>query len=92
MRNIDDSDMKISIDRRPFLGITGAAAAALAGVLSTPAVAEPSAQAHVSGLRKLGSLEVSTVGLGVSAGRGPRTFERRSAAEILRAEFFFVSA
>jgi hypothetical protein len=34
MRNIDDSDMKISIDRRSFLGITGAAAAALAGVLS----------------------------------------------------------
>ena len=44
MRNIDDSDMKISIDRRSFLSITGAAAVAtLAGVLSTPAVAEPSA-------------------------------------------------
>ena len=66
MRNIDDSDMKSSIDRRSFLGITGVAAAAtLAGVLSTPAVAEPSAQAHVSGRRKLGSLEVSSVGLGV---------------------------
>ena len=66
MHNFDDSGMKRSIDRRSFLGITGAAAAAtLAGVLSTPAVAEPSAQAHVSGRRKLGSLEVSTIGLGV---------------------------
>ena len=66
MRNFDDSDTKIGIDRRSFLGITGAAAAAtLAGALSTPAVAEPSAQAHVSGRRKLGSLEVSTIGLGV---------------------------
>ena len=53
------------IDRRSFLGITGAAAVAtIAGGLSAPAVAEPSAQAHVNG-RKLGSLEVSTVGLGV---------------------------
>lgn len=66
MRNIDDSDMKISIDRRSFLCVTGAAAAAtLAGVLLTPAVAEPSVQAHVNGRRKLGALEVSTVGLGV---------------------------
>ena len=66
MRNMDDSDMKSTINRRSFLGITGiAAAATLAGVLSTPAVAEPSAQAHVSVRRKLGSLEVSTVGLGV---------------------------
>jgi aryl-alcohol dehydrogenase-like predicted oxidoreductase len=66
MRSFDNSDMKISIDRRSFLGITGAAAAAtLAGVLSTPAVAEPSAQVHVGGRRKLGSLEVSAIGLGV---------------------------
>ncbi len=66
MRNFDDSGIKRSIDRRSFLGITGATAAAtLAGVLSTPAAAEPSAQAQVSGRRKLGSLEVSTVGLGV---------------------------
>jgi hypothetical protein len=67
MRAIDYSDMKISIDRRCFLGITGAAAAAatLGGVLSTPAVAEPNAQAHLSGRRKLVSLEVSPVGLGV---------------------------
>ena len=66
MRSFDNSDMKISIDRRSFLGITGAAAAAtLAGVLSTPAVAEPSAQVHVGGRRKLGALEVSAIGLGV---------------------------
>jgi hypothetical protein len=66
MHNFDESGMKRSIDRRSFLGITGAAAAAtLAGLLSPPVVAEPSTQAHVSGRRKLGSLEVSTVGLGV---------------------------
>src|ERR1700757_2082991 len=66
MRNIDDSDMKSSMDRRSFLGISGAAAAAtLSGLLSTRAIAEPTAQAHVNGRRKLGSLEVSTVGLGV---------------------------
>src|SRR3954447_11341308 len=66
MRNLENSNMKISIDRRSFLGITGASAAAtLAGVPSTPAVAEPSVQAHISGRRKLGSLEVSSVGLGV---------------------------
>jgi hypothetical protein len=66
MRNIDDSGIKRSIDRRSFLGITGAAAVAtIAGVLSAPASAEPSAQTHVNGRRKLGSLEVSTVGLGV---------------------------
>jgi secreted PhoX family phosphatase len=66
MRNFDDSDMKISIDRRSFIGVTGVAAAAtLAGVLSTAAVAESSEQAHVSGQRKLGALEVSAVGLGV---------------------------
>src|SRR4051794_28655089 len=66
MRNLDDSNMKFSIDRRSFLTITGACAAAtLAGVLSTPAVANSSVQAHMSGRRKLGSLEVSTLGLGV---------------------------
>src|ERR1700761_5910159 len=66
MRNIDDSAMKSSIDRRAFLGMTGAAAAAtVAASLSAPAVAEPIAQAHVRGRRKLGSLEVSSVGLGV---------------------------
>jgi hypothetical protein len=66
MRNIDDSDLKSSMGRRSFLGISGAAAAAtLSGLLSTPAIAEPTAQAYVNGRRKLGSLEVSTVGLGV---------------------------
>jgi len=42
MHNFDDSGMKRSIDRRSFLGITGAAAAAtLAGHLSPPVVADP---------------------------------------------------
>ena len=59
MRNIDDSYIKRGIDRRSFLGITGAAAVAMvAEGLSTPAIAEPSVQAHVNGRRKLGSLEV----------------------------------
>src|SRR6478736_5009884 len=66
MRNIDDSGIKRSIGRRSFLGITGAAAVAtVASGLSATAVAELSAQAHVNGRRKLGSLEVSPVGLGV---------------------------
>ena len=66
MRNTDVSEMKSSIDRRSFLGIAGATAAAtLAAVLPTPAVAEPTSQSQVSGRRKLGSLEVSALGLGV---------------------------
>jgi aryl-alcohol dehydrogenase-like predicted oxidoreductase len=66
MSNTDDSGIKGSIDRRSFLGITGAAAVAtVACGLSAAAVAEPSAQVHVHGRRKLGSLEVSSVGLGV---------------------------
>jgi hypothetical protein len=66
LRNIDDSDIKRGIDRRSFLGFTGAAAVAtVVGGLSTPAVAEPGVQPHITGRRKLGSLEVSTLGLGV---------------------------
>lgn len=66
MGNIDDSGIKRSIDRRSFLGVTGAVAVVtIVGGLSAPAVAEPSAKANVNGRRKLGSLEVSTVGLGV---------------------------
>jgi hypothetical protein len=50
MQNIDDGDMKISIDRRSFLGVTGiAAAAALAGFLPASAVAERIPQTHVVG-------------------------------------------
>ena len=66
MGNIDDSGIERSVGRRSFLGITGAlAAVTIAGGLSAPAVAEPSRQVHMNGRRKVGSLEVSTVGLGV---------------------------
>jgi hypothetical protein len=65
MWNSDDSNMKIGIDRRSFLGITGASAASFAGMLSTPVLAEASVPAHMIGRRKLGSLEVSAVGLGI---------------------------
>jgi aryl-alcohol dehydrogenase-like predicted oxidoreductase len=71
MQNFDDRGTKRGLDRRAFLsmsglGATGAAAAAImAGTLPTPAAAEPSAQVHMIGRRKLGSLEVSSVGLGV---------------------------
>ena len=65
MRNFDDSEKKISIDRRSFLGITGAAAVATVVCGLSAAVAEPSAPVPVSGRRKLGSLEVSAMGLGV---------------------------
>lgn len=66
MGNIDDSGINRDISRRSFLGITGVVAAVtIAGGLSAPAVAELSAKANVNGRRKLGSLEVSTVGLGI---------------------------
>ncbi len=66
MHNFDDNGIKRRMDRRSFLGVTGAVAVAtIAGGLSVPAAAERSTQAHVSGRRKLGSLEVSSVGLGV---------------------------
>ena len=66
MRNSHDDGTKRSLDRRSFLGVTGAVAAAtIAGGLSAPAAADRTTQVHVSGRRKLGSLEVSSVGLGV---------------------------
>ena len=66
MRNSHDNGTKGSLIRRSFLGVTGAVAAAtIAGGLSAPAAADRTKQAHVSGRRKLGSLEVSSVGLGV---------------------------
>lgn len=67
MSKIDDSGTTRNIDRRSFLSVTGVAAvAAVAGGLPASAVAaEPVAPPHVSGRRKLGSLEVSSVGLGV---------------------------
>ena len=66
MKNSDDTGLNRNIDRRSFLGVTGAAAvASITGGLSASAVAEPVTRTHVSGRRKLGSLEVSAVGLGV---------------------------
>ncbi len=57
---------KRSINRRSFFGVTGAVAAAtIAGGFSASAAADRTAQVHMSGRRKLGSLEVSSVGLGV---------------------------
>jgi aryl-alcohol dehydrogenase-like predicted oxidoreductase len=57
------------LDRRSFLRSTGiVAAAAITGGFSFPAIAEQSvgasAKSQVSGRRKLGNLEVSSVGLG----------------------------
>jgi aryl-alcohol dehydrogenase-like predicted oxidoreductase len=66
MQNFAFNGTKRSLDRRSFLSVTGAVAAVtMTGSLSGPAAAEQSTQAHVSGRRKLGSLEVSSVGLGV---------------------------
>lgn len=66
MRNSHDNDTKGSLNRRSFFGVTGAVAAAtIAGGFLAPAAADRTAQVHMSGRRKLGSLEVSSVGLGV---------------------------
>jgi len=70
MRDSHDNGTKGSINRRAFLGVSGlgvtgaVAVATIASGLSTPA-ADRTTQTHVSGRRKLGSLEVSSVGLGV---------------------------
>jgi len=57
---------KLSLNRRSFLGITGAlVAGTITSGLSLPARAEASAQTLIRGRRKLGALEVSSVGLGV---------------------------
>jgi len=71
MRDSHHNGTKGSINRRAFLGVSGlgvtgaVAVATIASGLSTPAAADRTTQAHVSGRRKLGSLEVSSVGLGV---------------------------
>jgi len=71
MRDSRDNGTKGSINRRAFLGVSGlgvtgaVAVATIASGLSTPAAADRTTQTHVSGRRKLGSLEVSSVGLGV---------------------------
>ena len=66
MRNSHDNDTKGSLNRRSFLGVTGAVAVAtIAGGPSASLAADRTTQVHLSGRRKLGSLEVSSVGLGV---------------------------
>jgi aryl-alcohol dehydrogenase-like predicted oxidoreductase len=65
MQNHHDNGTK-GLNRRAFLGVSGAVAVAtIAGGVSTPAEASRTTQAQVSGRRKLGSLEVSSVGFGV---------------------------
>lgn len=57
---------KRSMNRRSFLGVTGAVTVAtIAGGLPVPASAKKNSRTQASGRRKLGSLEVSSVGLGV---------------------------
>lgn len=71
MQNPNDNCTNSKLDRRAFLGAMGLGATGIAAIagnkvcLSVPAIAERSTQAHVCGRRKLGSLEVSSVGLGV---------------------------
>jgi aryl-alcohol dehydrogenase-like predicted oxidoreductase len=71
MHNIEDIDprRRHGLDRRSFLRATGiTAVSTIAGGLSLPAIAwqggAASAQRLVDGQRKLGKLEVSSVGLG----------------------------
>jgi aryl-alcohol dehydrogenase-like predicted oxidoreductase len=65
MQKVDESGPKRGLNRRSFLGVTGAVAAAtIAGGFPASAVAERT-QTGLRGRRKLGSLEVSSVGLGV---------------------------
>ena len=66
MRKSLDNVTKGRLNRRSFLGVTGAVAfATIASGLSTPTAADRTTQARVNRRRKLGSLEVSSVGLGV---------------------------
>ena len=66
MRCSHNNGTERSLNRRSFLGLSGTVAVAtIAGGLSASAAADRTTQAHVSGQRKLGSLEVSSVGLGV---------------------------
>ncbi len=66
MKDPEDKGATPGLDRRSFLGITGAlAAGTFASGFSLPARADGSTQTPISGRRKLGTLEVSSVGLGV---------------------------
>ena len=66
MQKFNDAGTKRSMNRRSFLGVTGAVAVAtVAGGHAVSAAAERGTQVRMNGRRKLGSLEVSSVGLGV---------------------------
>jgi aldo/keto reductase family protein len=66
MKNFEDKSAKRSLDRRSFLGIAGAlAAGTIASGAALPAKAEATTRKLMSGRRKLGTLEVSNIGLGV---------------------------
>jgi aryl-alcohol dehydrogenase-like predicted oxidoreductase len=66
MKNFEDKTSQGRLDRRSFLGVTAAAATGtVLGGLALPANAKSNTQAPKSGRRKLGTLEVSNVGLGV---------------------------
>lgn len=66
MTNFEDKSSKGRLARRSFLGVTAAAATGtIVGGLALPPNAKSKTQAPKSGRRKLGTLEVSNVGLGV---------------------------
>lgn len=66
MPNPHENVPKGGLNRRAFLGVSGAVAVAtIAGSVSSPAQANRITHAQVRGRRKVGSLEVSSVGLGV---------------------------
>ena len=66
MMTFPERGYKESLNRRSFLSITGAlATGTIACGLPFPAKLEASSQAQITGRRKLGTLEVSSVGLGV---------------------------
>src|SRR4051812_45223067 len=65
MKNFEGKCSKGGLDRRSFLGVSAAVATGIVGGLALPTKAESSTQAPKSGRRKLGQLEVSSVGLGV---------------------------
>jgi aryl-alcohol dehydrogenase-like predicted oxidoreductase len=93
MQNLGDNSAKrgFGLNRRSFLGVTGAVAAAtITGGLSLSAKAERGGQPMGNGRRKLGSLEVSSVGLGVQ--NMSRSYEtlvpyRPEMIQIIRAAF-----
>ena len=63
MQKFNDAGTKRRMNRRSFLGVTGAVAVAtVAGGHAVSAAAERGTQVRMIGRRKLGSLEVSSVG------------------------------